>query len=548
MRRRTLPPRRPYWLLPVFAALMLSPPAWATAALLSAAIGVTLARGIGRARRARARSDRSAAERGGSVLLGREPSGEPLRLSERQLSAHGLILGASGAGKTTTLVAILSDHIRRGRPVIAIDMKGSPEFTRVLAEAAAAAGRPIRVWSPDGPTHWNPLQHGNATELKDKLIATERFTEPHYKRAAERYVQTVLRVLEQAHPERPPTLAEVVSLMDPRRLPGILRRVPRPLANSVQDYLAGLTPDQLSAVHGLGTRLAIVSESHTGSYLSPGPDSIDLRKALAGEEVAVFSLNASRYAQLSAQLGALAIQDLIAAMGSRLDQTDRAQAIVGVDEFSGLGEDHLLHLLARGRESGVSVLVATQEMADLDRAGRGFKDQVIGVTALKIIHRQEVPASARLVAEMIGTEKVWERTYNIGGGLLAGRAGSRGTWRQLEQFMFHPNEIMSLRTGEAVAITKLPEARARHLQIAPAPEAQRPPAEAARREAPTRQTPPEPAPAREAPTRQTPPRPAPPRAAPPRSTGPAPPSTTPPAPRPGRTAPRLPGREGPDRG
>ena len=63
----------------------------------------------------------------------------------------------------------------------------------------AAAGRPFRLWTPDGPGHWNPLAHGNATELKDKLIATERFTEPHYQRAAERYVQTALQVLHEAH-------------------------------------------------------------------------------------------------------------------------------------------------------------------------------------------------------------------------------------------------------------------------------------------------------------------------------------------------------------
>ncbi len=73
-------------------------------------------------------------------------------------------------------------------------MKGSPAFARALAEAAAAAGRAVRVWTLDGGAHWNPLAHGNATELKDKLIATERFTEPHYQRAAERYVQTVLQV------------------------------------------------------------------------------------------------------------------------------------------------------------------------------------------------------------------------------------------------------------------------------------------------------------------------------------------------------------------
>ena len=139
-----------------------------------------------------------------------------------ELSAHGLILGASGAGKSTTLLRILTEQIARGLPVVAIDMKGSPAFARVLAEAAAGARRPFTCWSIDGSAHWNPLQHGNATELKDKLMATERFTEPHYQRAAERYVQVVLNVLAAAHPGRPPVLAEVVALMDPHRLPSAL--------------------------------------------------------------------------------------------------------------------------------------------------------------------------------------------------------------------------------------------------------------------------------------------------------------------------------------
>src|SRR5205085_12456755 len=149
---------------------------------------------------------------------------------ERELASHGLILGASGAGKTTTLLTILTQLIERGRPVVAIDMKGSPSFARALEHAATAAGRPFRVWSPDGPNRWNPLQHGNATELKDKLIGAERFTEPHYKRAAERYVLNALQVLEQLHPDRAPTLGDVVELMDPRRLAARLRSVPRPLA------------------------------------------------------------------------------------------------------------------------------------------------------------------------------------------------------------------------------------------------------------------------------------------------------------------------------
>src|SRR5207302_1049802 len=79
-------------------------------------------------------------------------------------------------------------------------------------------------------------------------IATERFSEPHYKRAAERYAQMALSVLAHTQPGRAPTLAEVVTAMDPRRIPRMLRDLPRPLAQQVQDYLTELTPDPVSAV------------------------------------------------------------------------------------------------------------------------------------------------------------------------------------------------------------------------------------------------------------------------------------------------------------
>ena len=192
-----------------------------------------------------------------------------MALSDRQLEAHALIVGASGAGKTTTLQTILAQQIARGRPVVAIDMKGSPAFASELAAAAGAAGRRLTVWRPDGPTHWNPLEHGGPTALKDRLMSAERFSEPHYQRAAERYLQTALTVLAAVHPERPPSLSEVVTVMAPARLASLARRAPRPLASRAADYLATMTPDQLSAAAGLGTRLALLSESVAGPYLEP---------------------------------------------------------------------------------------------------------------------------------------------------------------------------------------------------------------------------------------------------------------------------------------
>jgi type IV secretory pathway TraG/TraD family ATPase VirD4 len=113
------------------------------------------------------------------------------------------------------------------------------------------------------------------------------------------------------------------------------------------------------------------------------------------------------------------------------------------------------------------VLVATQELADLDRAGSGLRDQVLGVTAIKIAHRQEVPESAHTIAQIAGTEKIWEVTRQLGGHLLGGSGASRGTRRRVEQFIVHPNEIKGLRTGQAVVISKLTGGRPRTVRIEP---------------------------------------------------------------------------------
>jgi hypothetical protein len=454
----------------VCVVLLSSPPAWAAIALGAAAVAAMFAQELGAAL-GRGRSA-GAPQPPQAIALGSGGDGSRVTLTDRQLSAHALILGASGAGKSTTLLRLLTEHVRIGRPVVALDMKGSPGFAAALADATTAARRPFVRWTPDGPATWNPLAHGNPTELKDKLIATERFTEPHYQRAAERYVQTVLQVLRYSHPDSAPTLAEVVELMDPHRIPGLLRHAPRPFAERVQDYIAALPPDQLSAVRGLGTRLAIITEAHTGEFLG-GPlhaaAQVDVRAALAGDQVTLFSLNSSTYGKLSAQLGALAIQDLVAAAGHRLTQPTRGQqAVIGIDEFSALDSDNVISLLARCREAGVSVLLSTQELADLDRSARGLRDQVLGSTAVKIAHRQEVPSSARTIAQMAGTETVWEDSVQTARSPLLGlRDTGRGTRRQAERFRVHPNEISSLPPGQAVLITKVPAASVRTVRVAP---------------------------------------------------------------------------------
>jgi conjugal transfer pilus assembly protein TraD len=424
------------------------------------------------AARARQRHRAATGTGGAGVLLGVDSRGRSVSLEERELSAHGLILGASGSGKTTSLLAILSERVLAGAPVVAIDLKGSPAFAAQLADACHAARRPLGIFAIGGTRRWNPLAHGGATELKDKLIATERFTEPHYRRAAERYAQLALRVADALRPGAPAHLEEVVALLDPARLAATLRRLPAELAQIVGDYLASLTSDQLSAVRGLQTRLALLCESEAGPLLGRGgAAAIDLARALDGEEVVLFSLNSSRFGGLAAQLGTLAVQDLVAAAGRRLERaTSAVPATVGIDEFSALGADHVLALLARGRECGVSVLLATQELADLERAGVGVGEQVLGNTALKLFHRQEVPRSVQTIAQLAGTHEQWDYTYQVGGSPLSWRAAgqARASRRRARANNVEPDLIRRLAPGEAVQISALGAQRTRLVRVAPA--------------------------------------------------------------------------------
>lgn len=116
-------------------------------------------------------------------------------LTEDEIAHHVLLLGATGSGKTTSLLRIAEGAIGRDLAFVAVDLKGSPEVPARLGSIAAARGRRIFRWSFEGPHHWNPLARGDVSELKDKLVGMETWTEPHYKRAAERYVQTVFSVL-----------------------------------------------------------------------------------------------------------------------------------------------------------------------------------------------------------------------------------------------------------------------------------------------------------------------------------------------------------------
>ena len=413
---------------------------------------------------------RLTAERGelaavsGQVLLGIDRSRRPYVLELAELGTHALVLGATGSGKTTTLLVLIEAAMREQRPVIVIDLKGDPGLTRAMDELARRHMRVFESWSIDGQWPYNPLCVGGPSELKDKLVGMEQWSEPHYQRAAERYLQTVFTVL--AELGEVPSLQRVVELLNPGALKALVRMLPAGRDDQLWTYLDGLNRDHLSAIAGLQNRLALLTESQAGQWLHAREgEGIDIARALHQADVVHFSLNSSTYGGTAAQLGGLIAQDIKAAAGRRIG-TGKG-ALVVIDEFSALAGDHVLALLARGRSAGIGVVLATQELADLSRVDPGFLDQVLGNTATKLIMRQEVPTSAETLAQIAGTRQVWEATRQIDEHAIGRRRTGMGSERLVDTFTVHPNEIKGLGCGELFVVRNDGGRRADRVRVVP---------------------------------------------------------------------------------
>jgi DNA helicase HerA-like ATPase len=104
-------------------------------------------------RRARVNEARSAAARSGAgeidralaalatgkerFLLGTLADGRPVRMAPEQIGRHGMVWGASGAGKSYFIQLVMEGFASRGRRAQLIDPKGETVLIAALQAAAA---------------------------------------------------------------------------------------------------------------------------------------------------------------------------------------------------------------------------------------------------------------------------------------------------------------------------------------------------------------------------------------------------------------------------
>ena len=260
-------------------------------------------------------------------------------------------------------------------------MKGSPAFAAALADAAARAGRPLRIWTPDGAAPLEPArprQRDRAQGQADRDRAVHRAPLPA-RRGAVRPDRSPGRSRAHTRSGRRRS-SEVVRTDGPAQAGGLAAGAP-PAARGARPGLPR-GPDARPAERGPRAPDPARDHHRVPHRALPGAVGARDRTSTCARRcpAARWCCSASTRARTGSSPRSSARSRFRTscappATGSR--KAPVTPATVAIDEASVLGEN-LISLFARSREAGIGVLAATQELADFDRVAPGLRDQVLG--------------------------------------------------------------------------------------------------------------------------------------------------------------------------
>jgi len=417
------------------------------------------------------------------LTLGVNDKGERLVQTDSAAAAHTLVVGASGSGKTTTLMSKARDAVKRGHGLIFVDLKGGKDVPQVLYDYAQRYGREFKHWliqpldteytgpDPRGPACYDPLSRGDATRRKDLLVASRQWSEEFYKIEASNYLQLLFHtIILNPQPEMS-TLSDVVSMLSPQAL---LNRAEKLMENNPEyrDILSGIealndpriSQAKRNAIEGLRSQLEVILNSAAGRWLlvDPKGNNIKIKQAAHEGQIIVFSLDSSNYPELAGLVANLIIQDLKTASSELRDEPASTPTQIFIDEFSAIGSENIIGLINKSRDAGLPVTLSTQALGDLRRVNESFLDQLLGIINSFIIHRANKDDDAQVYAGLTGVEKKFrfaqtvEMTVGRFGGIGRGAGTGGGRVEEYEDFTVSPNEIQELDMGEIIYVTKSP--------------------------------------------------------------------------------------------
>ncbi len=389
----------------------------------------------------------SSAYKDGTVLGVDRYNGKYVTLTDRDANLHTLAIGTTGSGKTTAIANVIESAIVRNHPLFYIDGKGDLDLAKRIERYANQVGRRFYLFSIVGESvKYNPIACGGYTSKKDRIVELREWSEDHYRKIAEGYLQTVFQILEQANISI--DLHTVSQYLEPNSLYQLARQLKD---ESMLGKIAKLE-GQRKDISSLVAEIENMANSEIGQLFDcKDGEVLTLDKALSENAIVYFCLQPLAFPAYAETLGKLIINDIKALAATLLQTEKRIKLFTIFDEFSVFAGDQVINLINQGRGAGIHALLATQSLSDIVRRGdEALLGQVLNNCNNYIIQRQNNPDDAEVLANIIGTNSGFQVTSQVSDN---GGTGT-GSVRETREFIVHPDEIKRLGLGQAFVVNK----------------------------------------------------------------------------------------------
>ncbi|MHB1808927.1 MAG: type IV secretory system conjugative DNA transfer family protein [Solirubrobacteraceae bacterium] len=380
------------------------------------------------------------AERG--LLIARHRSGEralPLHegfavLTLQRLLRHMLVCGATGAGKTGTLLRIAWCVAKASNAhIFYLDGKGDTETAERFCGLMADAGRQTRVFPNDPFDAWRGQAHEIHGRLMEVIDYASDGPAAWYRDVAKHALRLACE-----HPDGPPR--DSASLLERLQLERLQAAHPGSSAVGV------LTKAQVSQV-----RLRYEA------FFGQAHGVLDGGWAWEDASAAYLLLDTLALKDEAAGLARVLFEDFAHYFARRKRREQLCVLIV--DELSELtSAAGIARHVEQARGFNAALILAPQVTAGLGDAGEA--ERIVGSIETIVCHRVNTPEA--LIA-LAGTRKVPEHSTRYGQGVRDGE----GTMRLREQPKIDANRVRALEPGEAYIISR---GRAMAAQVLLAPE------------------------------------------------------------------------------
>jgi hypothetical protein len=402
-----------------------------------------------------------------------------------------------------------------------MDGKGERKSMLEFKALCEAYGRKVYLFSEMDDLTYNPIKNGTPTETRDKLMSLFSFSSEgdgaYYTDIASRYLQLVVKLIDEAGvPREIKTIAKLtnvkhmneffkehskeieivdeveveieedvavgntaVVLQDDDlsdfiaptepKTETIKKTVVEKRKRSVTKLQQGMQriknilddefPEEI--VEGCLTRLKMqlgeLLESDLGHLFVESDKGIDLQKITDNNDVVIFSISGSRYADYIKKIGKMIILDVNSLVAYR--QAKGRKSIFGVyDEFSAYGDRRIVDIVNKSRSAGFECIISTQTLSDIDAVDPIMTEQIISNCNIIATGRVNSSKDAERIAKVFGTYSDREITQQIEKKYPQTRYESTmGTVRDVERFKANPSEIKNLQIGEIFINRKMVE-------------------------------------------------------------------------------------------